>query len=196
VGRNTRVNFISDEESSVLNDLCEQPGMTRYGNRARTSVMIETDIALVVRSVADTTSVTVGETINVLLRQAISPVSGCIVYDKTGYALEGSLLVSNLALAYGGFLSVSQLSRHSALHSIEQSTMKIAETYPAIITDTFSRVCSRLDRKQILCIEDFSLKVIPSTSSTAHKDFIVLQRPMDNHIFHFLSSSQIIGSII
>jgi hypothetical protein len=63
-----RVQKLSRVDDLALDSICKRtPGMTRYGNRARTSVMLPLDLAAKVALIAKLENKTVNQVINELI---------------------------------------------------------------------------------------------------------------------------------
>ncbi len=68
IKRYQRIAHLSIEEQEMLSDLVEQtPGMTLYGHRARTAVMLPLPLAQEVARLAEARSISIGQAIVDLL---------------------------------------------------------------------------------------------------------------------------------
>jgi hypothetical protein len=71
--RYSRISKISDKELQKLcNLVIKTPGMTQYGHRARTAVMLPLNIAQQVAHIAEQRSISVGQAILEILQGSLS----------------------------------------------------------------------------------------------------------------------------
>ena len=80
----SRSRQLTEDESKALDEIVNKtPGMTRYGNRARTAIMLPLDVAKQVSFLSDFNNKSVSEVITDILRRVeVSKPSGLTQEDK------------------------------------------------------------------------------------------------------------------
>ena len=70
--RYSRISKISPNENQKLSQLVlKTPGMTQYGHRARTAVMLPLDVAEQVAHIAESKSISIGQAILEIIQESL-----------------------------------------------------------------------------------------------------------------------------
>lgn len=188
-----RTHKLDEDQSSMLKSLCEDTkGITQYGNRARSAVMLDHDVAWVASHMS--AEISFGATLNTMLRDYLSPVLGAFQLNADGAFLDSDLLLENLALSYGGFLSFEQACRSNSYQTVSRSTWVIGGISVALIADKKERISCNTNKNQLISITKGAISFDPDHLD--HSGFLVLQNPISPDLHKFLTKIGTSGLII
>lgn len=188
-----RLSHISSEERKCLEKITDSTkGMALYGNKARLAVMIEGDLAYMISLVAQEKNLSVGELCGRLLREQFSAVSGLISFGEYGHiTVDRDQLLLNISLQYGGFVSFDKALRMSFV-KVKKTQINIGGIELALIKDNMQKMLSLYDQKQIFWYkEHLGSYTIGADLREISDGFIVLNEPIEEHLYNFLTQATI-----
>jgi hypothetical protein len=195
MSKHTRINTISPEEEAYLSDLCEDTkGVTRYGNRGRTTVMLETDMLSIVADLSRSQGKSVGEIIGQIVRSYFSELNGAISFDQRGMILWSDNLLNNLAFSYGGFWDSVKCGR-IGITSFQPYDWSIGGIRPALITEKYKEIICRVNKEQLIGQRSNGYLTC-NLEETDIEGFLCLYRPITKELHNFLTRADIVGSFI
>ena len=115
-----RISSLNPTEQDTLSQLASVPGMSKHGNRIRTSTMLETDLALLLSIRSELDGVSVSNAIGDVIRQMYAPIISSLRMDGFEPELDAKTLLKSLSLHYGGFLTVSAVKESSLFSNWSQ----------------------------------------------------------------------------
>lgn len=188
-----RTQQLTEEESTLLKSICtDTRGITLYGNRARSSVMLDHDVAWITSHMSEDLSF--GASLNTMLRDYLSPVIGAFRVDSDGAYLDSDQLLENLALSYGGFVSYEQAERSKNYENYERSSWTIGDISVALICDKKSRITCSANKNQLISISNGAISF--DLNCLDLSGFIVLNHPISSDLHKFLTKIGNSGLII
>ena len=183
----SRTNVVSEEEEIALQSVCNTRGFTRYGNKARVTANLDTDLSVALALIIQDMGISVGELINKMVRAPFSAVSGCVRYDMYGNPIvDQQALILNLSIEYGGFYTVSD---SISCRSVKPSEIDQNGEPVALIRDTYMKLLSMYDKRQLVSYTtDGGVWSISFEDNAIRSGWIVLKRPIDPFLHRFLQS--------
>ena len=193
--KHTRINTIPPEEEGYLSDLClTTKGVTRYGNRGRTTVMLETDMLSIVADLAKTQGKSIGEIVGQIVRSYFSELNGAVSFDQGGMLISTDKLLNNLAFSYGGFWDTTKCSR-LGISSFQPFDWSIGGIRPALITEKYKEIICRVNKEQLIG-QKANGYFTCNLQEKGIDGYLCLYRPMTKELHNFLTRADIIGSFI
>lgn len=193
--KHTRINVIPPEEEAYLSQLCEDTkGVTRYGNRGRTTVMLETDMLSIVADLAKGQGKSIGEIIGQIIRSYFSELNGSVSFDQSGVLISGDNLLNNLAFSYGGFWDQSRAER-AGISKLQPFESSIGGVRPILILEKYREITCRVHLEQLIGQKKNGYLTCNLLDNDI-EGFLCLYRPMTKELHNFLNRADIIGSFI
>lgn len=193
--KHTRINTIPAEEESYLSDLClTTKGVTRYGNRGRTTVMLETDMLAIVTTLSTSQGKSIGEVIGQIIRSYFSELNGAVTFDQTGLLIDSHILLNNLAFSYGGFFD-HQKAQRMGIVKLQPFDWVIGGLRPVVIFEKLLTITCRVNKQQLIG-QKASGYLTCDLQDSEIEGYLCLNRPMSEELHNFLHRADIIGSFI
>ena len=193
--KHTRINTIPAEEESYLSDLClTTKGVTRYGNRGRTTVMLETDMLAIITTLAKDQGKSIGEIVGQVVRSYFAELNGAVTFDKSGLLIDSQILLNNLAFSYGGFLDSSRASR-MGITKLQPFDWVIGGLRPILILENYSTITCKVNKQQLIAQKSTGYLTCNLEDSDI-EGYLCLNRPISKELHNFLTRADIIGSFL